>query len=96
MTGLEGESPQENRITFGSGWCFVANPDGGPKLDVPVEALQAAPPEVLASLGGPVVPPLSGPGTCRLCGLHAPLSREHLPPKSAGNKGQYTAHSLGD
>lgn len=83
-------------LLFGIGWHFVVNPYGGPTLDVPEEALRAAPPEVLANLGGPVLPEISGPGTCRLCGINAPLSREHLPPRSAGNKGQYTAYSLED
>ncbi|MGH8543859.1 MAG: hypothetical protein ACREX3_09575 [Gammaproteobacteria bacterium] len=61
---------------------------------MPEEALRAAPPEVIANLGGPVLPSSAGPRTCRLCGVNAPLSREHLPPKSAGNKGQYITHGL--
>ena len=35
-------------------------------------------------------------GRCRLCGQEAVLTKEHIPPKSSGNKRTARSHSLDD
>lgn len=43
-----------------------------------------------------LLPKVAGVGRCRICGQELPLTREHIPPSSAGNVGQPEAHTLGE
>ncbi len=82
-------------------WVFVAN--DGADLDVDAvtavanEALAAVPDGVLEA-SGELMPRVRPPGdvSCRICGSSGDLSREHIPPRTAGNTGKHYAHSFSD
>lgn len=61
------------------------------------EALAATPSRFVASedvVG--LLPRMPGMGRCRICGTHAPLTREHIPPKATGNVQRHKAHAFSD
>lgn len=58
-------------------------------------ALDLAPPDYFDN-EMPMLPSKPGIGKCRLCGDQQALTREHIPPRSANNKGQYRIHALDD
>lgn len=69
-------------------WTFVVS--DGVDLDIDVvasivdEAAAAAPDGVLE--GGELLPRVRSPdASCRICGATEELSREHIPPRTAGN-----------
>lgn len=72
-------------------WSFVRHPDT-PEFEVPAEAFRAAPPEV-ARAADRMLPRASTDGLCKICGADGPLTREHVPPRSAGNAGAGTEHT---
>lgn len=82
-------------------WVFVAN--DGIELDVDAvsavanEALAAVPEGVLEA-SGELMPRVRPPddASCRICGSSGDLSREHIPPRAAGNTGKHYAHSFSD
>lgn len=61
-------------------------------LVVAPEAFAAAPPEV--ATGGLLLPRRPVRDRCRLCGETAPLTREHIPPASAGNRATGITHTI--
>ena len=67
-------------------WLVVTGAQVAPEVVTAVlnEALAAAPREVLASEEA-LVPRSRRTGRCRICGKAEQLSREHIPPRSAGN-----------
>lgn len=73
-------------------WILVGQKEPPPG-SVPTEALEAAPPE-LAEGGGAFLPRGPMEGRCRLCGVQGKLTKEHLPPASANNKGTVTAYDF--
>lgn len=73
-------------------WSFVVHPEL-PEFEVPSDALRAAPPEV-ARASERLLPRAAGDGRCRICGAHGPLTREHIPPRSAGNSGRSREHTF--
>jgi hypothetical protein len=77
---------------------FVGGQDADPTdIDVNLinEALRAAPPEALD--GGLILPHHSPTGgTCRLCGAQTTLSREHVPPRSAGNSDRVRFYTINE
>lgn len=81
-------------------WMFIAKEgaelDRGAIARLANEAIAAVPPGVLAG-GGDLLPRVRPPeATCRICGAQDRLSREHIPPRAAGNTGTYRAHSITD
>lgn len=73
-------------------WILVGQKEP-PPASVPSAALEAAPPE-LAEGGAAFLPRGPMEGRCRLCGARAKLTKEHLPPASANNKGVLTAYDF--
>lgn len=83
----------------GMGFIAVTKPGVVPSAAARVgweEAMSHAP-AGWADTGGAVMLP-RGPltGQCRICGKAAKLTKEHIPPRGVGNKGQYRGHSLSD
>lgn len=73
-------------------WHVVVNPtDHYGEIQVPAAALDAAPPE-LAEGGRGLLPRGPMEGRCLLCGQEGPLTREHIPPRAAGNRGVVTGY----
>lgn len=66
-------------------WTFVASEDAEVDLSALPEALAAAPPEV--ATGGKLLPRSATGEACRICAAAPADSREHLLPRSAGNRG---------
>jgi len=63
------------------------------------EAWASAPAEYTSNLSTPTNPSLMLPrssfqGKCRLCGRLAKLTKEHIPPKSSGNKSRHEKYDL--
>ncbi len=79
----------------GGRWRFVTG-EGG--MAIPAEAQEAlavAPPGVAG--GGEILPRRrQADQECRICGEASRLSREHVPPRSAGNLGTSRVHSLSE
>lgn len=73
---------------------FIASDRGADRVEVPDAAFRAAPAEVAA--GGEILPRQPTRGPCRLCGNLAALSREHVPPASAGNAGRSVVRGIED
>lgn len=74
----------DGRSSEASSWRIVTNPSTT-SLTIPSEALDAAPIPLDADME---VPRRRGTvGRCALCGEVGRLTREHLPPQSAGNTG---------
>lgn len=60
------------------------------------EAMSVAPAGWVET-GGPVMLPRDrAVGECRICGQTASLTREHVPPRAVGNKGQFRGHTFRD
>jgi hypothetical protein len=57
------------------------------------EAMKAAPPGYQQP-GAELLPRHKGTGRCRLCGEIRPLTKEHIPPKGAGNVATAPTHTL--
>lgn len=75
------------------GWQFVTGVGGSVSASVLNEAMAAAPAAVRNS--GEVMPRRRpSEGVCLICGQAGRLSREHVPPRSAGNDRTFRAHSL--
>lgn len=81
----------------GPSWTFVAKE--GVELDADTvaaianEAMAAAPDGVLE--GGELLPRVRpSDASCRICGATEELSREHIPPRSAGNSDTHHSHSI--
>lgn len=77
-------------------WTFVAKE--GTEVDqvlfgaLASEAAAAAPDGVLQ--GGELLPRIRQPdASCRICGSKVDLSREHIPPRSAGNDDRHRSHT---
>lgn len=74
-------------------WAFVASPDAEVELgSVVPAALSAAPPEVAS--GGRLLPRRNTNGLCRICGEREATTREHVPPRAAGNDRTGRSHTL--
>lgn len=85
----------DNSGSFDATWMFVAGNQARVDPDLVNEALRAAPSAVAD--GGLILPrQRSADGSCRLCGSEAKLSREHVPPKSAGNSDRVQPHTIND
>lgn len=68
-------------------------------FDPPADAVVLAPPGYMDADGGgtsEMLPRRKGMGWCRLCGETRPLSKEHIPPRTAGNKGEPTRYTIDD
>lgn len=81
--------------TFDESWMFVAGGSMNVHCELLDDALGAAP---AAVRGGELILPRRQPEAdeCRLCGAEQKLSREHVPPKSAGNSDRVRAHTIVD
>lgn len=79
-------------ISARGNWTFVASPDAEVDLGSLPDALAAAPPEV--ARGGMLLPRRRTDGLCRICGEQPAVTREHLPPRSAGNDRTARTHML--
>lgn len=76
-------------------WVFIASPDADVDLASVVKpALTAAPPAVAA--GGKLLPRRPEHGLCRICNAKPATTREHVPPRAAGNDRTSRSHSLDD
>lgn len=76
-------------------WLFVTGEGRTVVRELVDEALAAAPATVRS--GGEILPRRRpADETCRICDRAVPLSREHVPPRSAGNVGRSRAHSLSE
>ncbi|HVF76283.1 MAG TPA: hypothetical protein VM938_14705 [Acidimicrobiales bacterium] len=65
----------------------------------PAEAVALAPPGYMEADGAStseMLPRRKAVGWCRLCGETRTLSREHIPPRGAGNKGEPTGYTIDD
>jgi hypothetical protein len=71
---------------------FVVSEDEPGDIVIPDAALAAAPPGV--ALGGALLPRRRVEDPCRICGRHELLTREHVPPRSAGNRQTARAHTI--
>lgn len=78
----------------GSRWFILAGDEHADPSWIPAAALAAAPPGVAD--GGVLLPRDVVDGRCRLCGRTAELTREHVPPRAAGNTGRVVAHTVED
>ncbi|MEX0665518.1 MAG: hypothetical protein WD598_12225 [Acidimicrobiia bacterium] len=74
-------------------WTFVAAPDADVDLTCVPDALAAAPPEVAE--GGKLLPrrPVEG-AICRVCNESPASTREHIPPRAAGNTQTSRSHAF--
>lgn len=81
--------------TAGQPWMFLTGEGGMAVPEVVHDAMAAAPTGV--AVGGGILPRhRSADEECRICGQAMQLSREHVPPRSAGNLGTSRAHSLSE
>jgi hypothetical protein len=85
-----------NELSTGN-WMFVVGEDADLDEDavrsLANEAHAAAPPAVLD--GGSLLPRRRPPDAiCRICGSADRISREHIPPRAAGNSGTHREHSI--
>ena len=98
--GLEHDETERMSSDLAPTWRIVVHPDmsldEADMAGVLNEALAAAP-EAIRSNESQLLP-RSRParGSCRICGGSEPLSREHVPPRVAGNTGTYREHSLSE
>ena len=71
-------------------WIFVAHPDAPIDLSRFEAALAAAPSSV--ARGGKLLPRAAdSTATCRICGVAPATTREHVPPRAAGNTRSHRA-----
>lgn len=75
-------------------WFFATGGAVEDSFQLPPDALAAAPPEV--AHGGELLPRGAVEGRCRLCGTVEALTREHVPPASAGNAGNAISIDVSD
>jgi hypothetical protein len=73
-------------------WVFVASPDAVVELSSLPEAMAAAQP--WATTGRKVLPRHGSDELCRICNSAPASTREHVPVRSAGNKGVGRYHTL--
>jgi hypothetical protein len=76
-------------------WTFVASPDAEVDLSSVPAALAVAPPEV--AHGGSLLPrqPVEG-AICRICASAPASTREHIPPRAAGNVQSSRTHDFSE
>lgn len=81
-----------------SGWFLLADPkdrEGAtdPRV-IPAEAATVAGPTVIDAARAVLVRAQTDQDRCRLCGKIDALTKEHVPPRAAGNEGVVVVHSL--
>lgn len=79
-------------VDLGS-WLFVAR-DGPGDVDVVNAGLASAPEGVLEPSGALLPRRRPEQAACRICGRADDLSREHIPPRSAGNHQRARGHTI--
>ena len=75
-------------------WLLIGAKGGvTPPRHLVEAALTAAPPAVIAAQSTVMPRKRDGSERCRICGVNEPMTREHVPPRAAGNDA--TSHTYG-
>lgn len=87
------ERPDGSGGSATRGWVVSAAPGADIPIELLDEAIAGSPLDLSDS--GELLPRRRGDATvCRICGSEPGNSREHVPPRSAGNSGRFTEHTF--